>query len=265
MLHVTDFRGEEATARSLFFEIYRNLPRAGPGDADSMRRAFAMMRHLPTRPRVLDVGCGPGWATLELASITGGSVTAFDLHLPFVVRLASAAQTTGVASCVGAVCADMRMAPFMANSFDLVWSEGALYSIGFREGLAVCRDLARPGGYVAATEVVWTVPEPPDEVRRWWEAEYPAIASVNDKAAGVASAGLDLIGHFTLPAQAWLDNYYKPMHARLAELRDAWVHDPIALQVLEVHEHEILMYERFGHTYGYEFFVAARRGGSGPD
>ena len=50
-----------------FFEIHQGLPREGPGDFDSTRRALALLGGLPERPRILDIGCGPGMQTnLEL-------------------------------------------------------------------------------------------------------------------------------------------------------------------------------------------------------
>jgi len=130
--------------------------------------------------------------------------------------------------------------------------------MGFREGLGLCARLVSPGGYVAASEVVWTVAAPPDEIRRWWDAQYPDIASVADKAAAVWSAGLEIVGHFTLPRRAWTLHFYAPVKARLEELRRAWIGDAAGLDVIAEIDAEIAMYERWGHTHGYEFFVARR-------
>jgi SAM-dependent methyltransferase len=152
----------------------------------------------------------------------------------------------------------MRAAPFAPASFDLVWSEGALYNVGFVDGLVVCRDLVRPGGYVAVSEAVWTVADPPAEIRRWWHAEYPEIASIEAKAADVAGAGLATVGHFTLPAAAWSDCYYSPIRERLSELRTAWARDEYGLTVMAELDAEMAMFERWGHTYSYEFFVGRR-------
>ena len=129
-----------------FFEVFESVVRGGPGGPESTRRALAMMTDLPARPRVLDLGCGPGGGSANLADLTGGRVTAFDLHAPFVVQQAAAAEAAGLSRRLDPICADMRAAPFTAASFDLVWSEGALYSVGFAEGLKVCLRLATPGG-----------------------------------------------------------------------------------------------------------------------
>ena len=217
-----------------------------------------MMTDLPAQPRVLDLGCGPGGGSADLAGLTGGRVTALDLHAPFVVQQAAAARAAGLSRRLDPVCADLRAAPFTAASFDLVWSEGALYSVGFAEGLKVCLRLATPGGYVAVSEAVWTVPRPPDEVYRWWTAQYADIASIDEKTAIVSANGLDIVGHFTLPREAWWDHLYVPIRARLDGFRLAWADDDVGLEVIAEFDTEIAMFERWGHTYGYEFFVARR-------
>ena len=216
------------------------------------------MTGLPPRPRALDLGCGPGTGSSNLARLIGGHVTALDLHPPFTRQQAEGARRQGLARRLDAVCADMGAAPFAAAAFDLVWSEGALYNMGFREGLALCHRLVKPGGYVGVSEAVWTVPEPPDEVFRWWTAQYADIASIDEKAAVVSNAGLDVVAHFTLPREAWWDHYYAPITRRLDEVRQEWAGDPIGLEVIAEFDTELEMFERWGHTYGYEFFVGRR-------
>jgi SAM-dependent methyltransferase len=246
------------------FEVYEGMPRGGPGDAATARRARDLMTGLPPRPRVLDLGCGPGANTAALAALTGGRVTALDLHAPFVAGQVAAAQRAaargglpaGVA--VDGVCANMAAVPFAAGSFDLVWSEGALYSIGFTNGLAACLALLRPGGYLAASDAVWTVPDPPDEARRWWEAEYPGISTPAAKAGDVDAAGFDVVGHFTLPQSCWRDEYYAPLRARIEPLRVLWDGDDEAIGILDQLAYEADMFDRFGHAYSYEFIVARR-------
>jgi len=257
---MTDDLRSDPRRLARFFEIFESVPRGGPGDPASTRRALSRMAGLPAHPRVLDLGCGPGAGSSNLASLTGGRVTALDLHPPFVVQQAAAARAAGLSHRLDPVCADMRAAPFAAGVFDLVWSEGALYSIGFRNGLELCARLVRPGGYVAASEVVWTVPAPPDEVRRWWHAEYPDIAPIAEKASAVTGAGLEILDHFTLPRDAWTLHFYEPMKARLGEFRRAWSGDTVGLAVIAELDAEIDMYERWSHVQGYEFFVARRPG-----
>jgi len=65
----------------IFFEIFEALPRQGPGDEKSTRKAFKKLGELPDRPEILDVGCGTGVQTLALAKLTPGKITAFDNHV----------------------------------------------------------------------------------------------------------------------------------------------------------------------------------------
>jgi SAM-dependent methyltransferase len=257
---VDDTARDEDRRSARFFQLFERLPRGGPGDPASTRRALAMMADLPAQPRVLDLGCGPGAGSSNLAELTGGRVIALDLHAPFLAQQAAAARAAGLSDRVDSVCADMRAAPFPPAVFDLVWSEGALYSIGFRQGLELCARLVRPGGVIAVSEAVWTAPEPPREVALWWNAAYADIASIDEKTGTVRDAGFDILGHFTLPREAWWDNLYVPVRARLDGLRRTWADDEAGLEVIAEFDNEIAMYERWGRTYGYEFFVARRLG-----
>jgi SAM-dependent methyltransferase len=250
--------GLETRKWARFFEIFESIPRGGPGDPTSTRRALSMMTDLPAQPRVLELGCGPGSGAANLARLSGGRVAALDLHAPFVVQQDAAARKEGLTNRLDPVCGDMRAAPFPPAVFDLVWSEGALYSIGFREGLAVCLRLVKPGGYVAVSEAVWTIPHPPGEAFKWWTAQYADIASIDEKAAIVSGIGVEIVGHFTLPREAWWDHFYVPIRARLDGLRHAWAGDEVGLQVVAEFDTEIAMFERWGHTYSYEFFVGRR-------
>ncbi len=72
---------------NIFFELHKDLPREGPGDEASTLKAFAMMEGLPSNPRILDVGCGPGMQTIDLARHTGASILAVDTHQPFLDEL----------------------------------------------------------------------------------------------------------------------------------------------------------------------------------
>ena len=80
-----------------FIELYGSLPRGGPGDNASTRRAFQAMEHLPPEPRILDLGCGPGMQTIELLRLYRGTVVALDLLPQMIARVKEAAEAAGSA------------------------------------------------------------------------------------------------------------------------------------------------------------------------
>jgi SAM-dependent methyltransferase len=249
-----------AMGQEILFEVFEALPRGGPGDAETTRRALALVAALPERPRVLDLGCGPGpAATLDLAGrIDGARVVGLDLHEPFAREVGRKARETGLGDRVFGVRADMGAPPFAAASFDIVWSEGALYQVGFAHGVCLCRELLRAGGRLVCSEAVWLRDDPPEDLRRFWDREYPAISGIETTLERVRAAGLSIVGHFTLPASAWWTDLYTPMGARLAALRDRHAGDAAAQGALDEMQAEVDLYRRHGDSYGYEMIVARR-------
>lgn len=139
----------------VLYDIFAGMPRGGPGSNASTRRAWALLAEAPEAPRVLDVGCGPGMATLEVARLSGGMVTGLDNHQPFLDALAAKAAAAGLQDRVTAVNGSMDALPFPPASFDVIWAEGSLFVIGFARALAYLRAFLKPGGYLAASEMTW--------------------------------------------------------------------------------------------------------------
>jgi SAM-dependent methyltransferase len=240
-----------------FIELYCSLPRAGPGDDASTRRAFRLLTDLPREPRILDLGCGPGEQTLELLRLCEGSVVALDLLPRMIERVTDAVNEAGFSDRVEIVQADMNEMKFEPASFDVIWSEGAIYLMGYRNGLAKVKDLVKPGGYVAVSEAVWLEPDPPAEVVELWKP-YPEIDDVEHKLEVIADLGYENIGHFVLPASSWTDRYYDPLAERISELEPEWEGVPVAEGVLEEARTEIAVFREHSRYYSYAFFVMRR-------
>ena len=178
----------------IFFEVYENLPRQGPGNRTCAVRALGLCRELREFPEILDLGCGVGGQTLQLAELTSGSILAIDNHPPSIERLQAVIAERGLAQRVRAIVGDMASLKQPLGSFDLIWSEGALYNIGLRYALRVCNGLLRPGGYLAFTDAVWRKENPPPEVKAGFDLDYPAMGWVDDVAAAIQDCGFELVG-----------------------------------------------------------------------
>jgi ubiquinone/menaquinone biosynthesis C-methylase UbiE len=250
---------EESRLFEVFLDVQGGLPRQGPGCDVSTLRALSLCSPLPAEPSVLDIGCGPGMQTMALAKALRGSIIAVDCHQEYLDQLTRRAAEAGAASPIRAVQGDMRQLPLAPGSFDLIWSEGAAYIMGFREALAAWKHLLKPAGALAVSELVWLRPDPPDEVRRFFESEYPAMTDPLTIRDWFQQCGYELRGHFTLPDDAWWQHYYTPLEAKLPSLSQKYAEDEQALGVIEMTRREIDMRRRYGQWYGYEFFVGRRQ------
>lgn len=246
---------------AVFAEVHDEIPRGGPGDFESTRKAFRMLAALPEQPRILDVGCGPGVQTLDLARLTDGAITAVDNHEHFLGRLRGTLAQSGLADRVTVLEQDMFRLRFEPQSFDAIWAEGSIYIIGFEAGLRSWRPLLRRPGYLAATEITWLRPDPPEELVAFWAKEYPAMQDVEANLTTIRRAGYVPLGHFTLPESAWWEPYYGPIERKLPALRAKYREHPRALTVLQLEQTEIDLYRRYSAYYGYVFYAMQVRDG----
>ncbi|MGI9017853.1 MAG: SAM-dependent methyltransferase [Euzebya sp.] len=248
-----------------FWRLHSGLDREGPGSEESTRRALGLAGDLGAAPTVLDLGCGPGAQSVTLAlALPDAQITAVDLHEDFVAHVRRRAAGAGVADRVRAVVGDMAdvaqlaglaggaTEPTAGNQvYDLVWSEGAAYILGFERALREWRALLAEGGVLALSEPVWLAPGVPRPIGEFWESSYPDIQTAQTRRAQILAAGYHRIGDFTLPRGDW-DAYYDPLRSRMAELRG----DPTVASVIAAHDKELAVFNGGGAAaVGYQFFV----------
>jgi ubiquinone/menaquinone biosynthesis C-methylase UbiE len=249
----------EDTTATLFFEMFSGLPRQGPGEPTSTLRALAFVPGVGHHTRVLDIGCGTGTHTRIVAQRTAAYIVAIDNHAPFLAELQRQAQFLGIGNRIETRSADMRRLEFTPGSFDVIWCEGAIYVVGFEEGLREWRRLLAPGGHMAITEVCWTKADPPRECMDFWAQEYPAIREVSVRLNTIAECGYGMVGHFTLPPSSWWDDYYRPLQQNIIQFRKRHAGDADAQQLADQVQREIDIWHAYQDFFSYEFFVIRAR------
>lgn len=238
----------------VFFDLHKDLPREGPGTDEATLRALEMCAGLPARPDIIDVGCGPGMQTLALARATGGNIVGIDMWEPFLVQLAESAAAAELQEQITTMQADMAALPFEAKSFDLIWSEGAAYLMGFAEAWKAWRPLLRPGGYVMASQVVWLTGERPQGLVDLFGPQTE-MADVEGTLEWVRGAGYEIVGHFTLDDEAWWTHYMTPLAARFPMLLQKYAGDDEALATIDEAVREDQLRKEYPDTYSYEYIV----------
>ncbi len=245
----------------IFFEIHADNSREGPGDFASTQRAFLALKNLPGKPAILDIGCGPGQQTLDLAQLTKGKITAVDNHAPFLEQLNKQIIRQDLQKRVQAIKGDMTSLNFKPQSFDLIWSEGAIYIIGFEQGLVSWKKFLKSKGYIAVSELTRLKDNPPVEAKKFWEGAYPAMRDISGNLAIIARAGYSLVEHFTVPESAWLQEYYLPLQTKVEKLKIKYQQDPAALKVLAAEDFEREAYQKYSAYYGYVFYIMKQTSG----
>jgi ubiquinone/menaquinone biosynthesis C-methylase UbiE len=238
----------------IFFEIHSGLLRESPGLDKYTRRAFEILPVID-KPSIMDVGCGPGGSTLELARLTNGTIIGLDTHQPFLDELERKARESGFADRIKVKNQSMLEMDFPKESFDIIWAEGSIYIIGFEKGLREWMRFIKSGGYLAASEMCWLKSDPPGEISDFWDREYPGINPVSKDLDIIKECGYKLLGHFPLPEDAWWDGYYGPLEKRVHDLKEKYKEDPEALSQLDAELEEIDMYRKYSEYYGSVFFV----------
>lgn len=241
-----------------FFEAFEGMSRMAPGSESSTQKAADILDRRDEPLEILDIGCGNGIHSLLLAKLfPNATITAVDNHGPFIDNLNQAAAAQGLAHRVKGQVADMFHLPFEPESFDMIWSEGAIYIIGFQRGLHEWKQLLKPDGALICSEIVWLTETPSQEIADFWKDECPNMGTVEANIQMIKEAGYTSLGHFVLPPRDWLD-YYEPLQQNLDRMNEEEGHLSTVQEVTQALQGEIDMYHQYGHEYSYAFFVMTK-------
>ncbi len=244
---------------ALLVDLHRDGKRQGPGGEDETRLAITLSGLSAGKGlKIADIGCGTGASTLVLAQQLDASITAVDFVSDFIHDLEMVAERENLGERIETLVASMESLPFEEQSFDAIWSEGAIYNMGFASGIKAWRRFLKPDGILSVSELTWLTRERPAELEQHWMQEYPEVDTASAKMAILEENGFSPIGYFTLPKQCWFDNYYRPTQARFAAFLARHGNSEAAAATVAAEEHEIALYERNWAFVGYGHYVARR-------
>jgi ubiquinone/menaquinone biosynthesis C-methylase UbiE len=247
------------TELDLLIDLHRNSERQGPGSEKDTLKALSFLEFPADRKlKIADIGCGSGGQTITLSENLNGLITAVDLFPDFLNELNEKSQKLGLAEKIITLEKSMDDLPFNDSEFDLIWSEGAIYNIGFENGLKKWKDYLKVGGYLAVSEITWITQSRPQEIEEFWKAEYPEIDVASNKIKKLESNGYSLVGYFYLSQDSWIENYYKPMEARFETFLKRNENSELSRKVVDDNKAEIDLYEKFKDYYSYGFYIAKK-------
>ena len=245
----------------LLIDLHKNANRQGPGGDAETKKALSLAMIDRTAPlKIADIGCGTGSSALLLARLLNAQVTAVDLFQDFLEVLEIRAEKMGLSEKISTLACSMDNLPFGDEEYDVIWSEGAIYNIGFERGVKDWSRYLKAGGLLIASEITWTTASRPPELQKHWEGEYPEIDTASSKIGVLEKNGYSPIGYFVLPEHCWLENYYRPIQDSFAEFlaRDANTEE--AQAIVEAEKNEIALYKKYKKHYSYGVYVARKLG-----
>ena len=206
------------------------------------RRAFEMLPRLDD-PYILDIGCGTGVPTLELARLSNGQIVALDISQPSLDELQSKIESAGLSARVKTVMGTLFEIDLPDGAFDVVWSEGSIQFIGFERGLREWRRLLRPRGFLVV---------------------HDEIGNLSLKLSQIPQCGYSLLGHFTISEKIWWRDYYEPLEQRIQQLRTEHRDDLDVLDSLAKEQEEVVMFKKEPRRFASVFLVIQKISCVGP-
>lgn len=199
------------------------------------RKAFFKLSVIEN-PKILDLGCGNGVPTLELARISKGQVTALDNDQPSLDQLNQKIGELNLEDRVKTIKSSLLHLDFPKESFDIIWAEGSIYAVGFERGLKEWRPLIKDHGFLVVHDDYQNHPDMLQLIRE---------------------CGYRLLDSFRISHEAWWREYYQPLETYLQGLRKGADTDQDFQKALKKEEDEIKWFKV--HKSSSIFYVMQKR------
>ncbi|MFA6701091.1 MAG: class I SAM-dependent methyltransferase [Dysgonamonadaceae bacterium] len=243
---------------NLISEYFSSMERQGPGSPEVTLKALGFIDNLTEQSLIADIGCGTGGQTITLTLHAPGKITAIDLFPKFVDIFNDNIQKLNLQNRVNGIVGNMENLPFQLEELDLIWSEGAIYNIGFEKGLNDWWKFLKKGGYIAVTEASWFTDVRPQEITDFWMDAYPEIDTIPNKVAQMQKAGYIPVATFILPENCWTDHFYVHQTAAQEIFLKKYEGNFTAEELIKNQRHEERLYDKYKAFYGYVFYIGKK-------
>ncbi len=243
---------------NLICEYFSSLERQGPGSPEVTIKALSFIDNLTNESHIADIGCGTGGQTMVLAQHAPGQITGIDLFPAFIDLFNLNAGKLNFQDRIKGMVGSMDNLSFQNEELDLIWSEGAIYNIGFERGLNEWQKFVKKGGYVAVSEVSWFTEERPAEIDKFWKDAYSEIDTIPNKVAQMQKAGYIPVATFILPENCWTEHFYAPQVMAQEAFLKKYAGNKSVEEFIASERHEAQLYYKYREYYGYVFFIGKK-------
>ncbi len=200
------------------------------------QKAFQILPHIDN-PCILDIGCGSGIPTIELARLSQGKVLGIDIDRSELDKFEKNIKEAEVADRVRALNCSMFDMDFTDASFDIIWSEGSIYAVGFKKGLQEWQRLLKPGGFMVV---------------------HDEQGNVEEKIKLIGHCGYELLGYFLISIKTWREEYFKPLEKLVKEFQRSYSDKPENIREYNQARQELDMFNKNPERNSSVYFVMKR-------
>ena len=165
------------------------------GLSEYTRKAYHLLPKIKN-PVILDIGCGTGIQTIELAKLSGGNVLGIDIDKSSLQMLNNKSIKLNLDKNISTQCISLSSLNFPKNSFDVIWAEGSISFIGFKKGIQRWKNFLKSYGFIVI---------------------HDELKDLSIKLSHIKTSNYKLLNHFILSEQIWWDEYYEPLEKSINE------------------------------------------------
>jgi len=197
------------------------------------REAFLLLPPLE-KPRILDVGCGSGIPAMELAKLTEGEITGIDIDQSCINEFKRKIEKEWLSYRVKALRLSASEMNFSDETFDVIWSEGAICKYSFEKELKNWRKLLKRNGYLVI---------------------HHQISQAEKSTSRLSELGYSLVGTVKLPNHIWWTKFYKPLKENMGFMLQKYEKNAEALKLLGQCQSEINMVKQNPRSFNTAFYI----------
>ena len=243
---------------NIIIDYFSKLDRQGPGSSETTIKALGFIDNLSEKSCIADIGCGTGGQTMVLAQHTVGTIVGIDLFPAMIDKFNENARKANLHNRVKGNIGSMDNLNFKNEELDMIWSEGAIYNIGFDRGLKEWNKYLKCGGYIAVTDATWFTENRPDEITDFWLEAYKEIDTIPNNMLKMQKAGYIPKASFIIPENCWTENFYVPQVPLQEYFLEKHTGNKSVEGFIANQRHEAKMYEKYRKYYGYVFYIGKK-------
>jgi len=175
------------------------------------------------QPKILDLGCGTGVPTLEIAGLSDGKIVAVDNDQTSLDVLRKKIEILNLKDRISIVQSSVFETDFPENHYDIIVAEGILHITGFEWGLSTFSRLLKENGYFMIH----------DEFR-----------NEKMKLKLIAKYRFELVKFFIMDQQIWWDVYYGFMEKKIEDMEKTYPDNSIIEELIKPLKEEIAMFQK---------------------